>query len=248
MIIDKENYKLYKGDCLEVMDGLIALGVKFDMILCDPPYGTTQNKWDSVIPLNDMWLKLNKLIKPNSVIALFAQTPFDKVLGASNLKMLKYEWIWEKTNGTGFLNAKKMPLKKHENILIFYDKLPKYNPQGLIYKPRQIKRGGSSFNSTYGDAKCENFSEYTNYPTSIIKFNYDKEKLHKTQKPVKLLEYLIKTYTSEGDLVLDFTCGSGSTGVACLNTNRKFVGIELDEKYFNISRERLENTQSKQPA
>lgn len=246
MIIDNGRYKLYQGDCLEVMDGLIALGVKFDMILCDPPYGTTQNKWDSVIPLNDMWLKLNKITKPNTAIVLFAQTPFDKVLGCSNLKMLKYEWIWEKTTATGHLNAKKMPMKAHENILVFYKKLPVYNPQKTsghtpVHSYTKYQDDGSNYGKTAVGISGGGSTE--RYPRSVQVFKTDKQKcsLHPTQKPVALLEYLIKTYTNEDALVLDFTMGSGSTGVACLNTNRRFVGIELDEKYFNIAKKRLED-------
>ena len=237
------SYKLYKGNCLEVMDRLIEEGVKIDMILTDPPYGTTRNKWDSIIPLNDMWGKLNELIKPNGAICLFAQTPFDKVLGSSNLKELRYEWIWEKPQGTGHLNSKKMPLKSHENILVFYKNLPTYNPQMEGDEIRKVRRNGKkSTTSNYG--KFINIKESIykgRYPKTVLKFNKDKTHLHPTQKPVDLLEYLIKTYTNEGDLVLDFTMGSGSTGVACLNTGRKFIGIELDEKYFNIAKDRLEN-------
>ena len=235
------NYKLYQGDCLEVMDKLIEEDIKVDMILTDPPYGTTRNKWDSVIDLDKMWEGISKLIKPNGAIVLFAQTPFDKVLGASNLKMLRYEWIWNKKLGTGHLNAKKMPMKQHENILVFYKKLPTYNPQ---------MREGTSYRRPTPSTTCSNYGKYTlmetvsngeRYPVSILEFSNAnmKNRLHPTQKPVALLEYLIKTYTNEGELVLDFTMGSGSTGVACLNTNRNFIGIELDENYFNIAKQRI---------
>ena len=239
------RYKLYKGDCLEVMDRLIEEGVKVDAIITDLPYGTTACKWDSIIPLDEMWERLNKLIKPNGAIILFAQTPFDKVLGASNLKMLRYEWIWEKEQGTGGLNANKMPLKKHENILIFYKKLPTYHPQFTHGTPYKIKRDYND-SEVYGktgtrDGYISN-NEGKRYPVSIIKFNREmKNRYHPTQKPIALLEYLIKTYTNEEELVLDFTMGSGSTGVAALNTNRNFIGIELDEKYFSIAKDRLEN-------
>ena len=247
MLIDKKNYKLYKGDCLEVMDKLIKEGVKVDMVLTDPPYGRTQNKWDSIIPLEPMWQKLELLTKPNTAILLFAQTPFDKVLGCSNLKMLKYEWIWEKTTATGYLNAKKMPMKAHENILVFYKKLPTYNPQKTTgHKPTNyFEHKTNNISANYGTTNegFKNGGSTERYPRSIQVFKSDKQKctLHPTQKPVALLEYLIKTYTNEGELVLDFTMGSGSTGVACLNTNRRFIGIELDEKYFNIAKDRLEN-------
>lgn len=240
MIIDKGNYKLYKGDCLEVMDGLIALGVKFDMVLCDTPYGTTKNKWDSIIPLDPMWDKLERLTKKNSAILMFGSQPYTTILNNSNIKDFRYEWIWVKNNSTGFQLANKRPLKKHESISVFYKKQPTYNPQGLIEYNKQNKRGsmGDNWNEMNSNSYIQ---KYTNYPTGILEYPYDKNKFHPTQKPVALLEYLIKTYTNEGDLVLDFTCGSGSTGVACLNTNRRFVGIELDEKYFNISCDRLKN-------
>ena len=233
-------YKLYNGDCLEVMDRLIEEGVRVDCILTDPPYGTTACKWDSIIPFDEMWERLNKLIKPNGAIILFAQSPFDKALGGSNLKMLKYEWIWKKTQSTGFLNAKKMPLKAHENILVFYKKLPTYNPQMRGgFKPYKSIQGRHSDN--YGNYKQGHITESNGdrYPIDILEFNKETG-FHPTQKPVSLLEYLIKTYTNENELVLDFTMGSGSTGVACMNTNRKFIGIELDNNYFNIAKQRIE--------
>ena len=203
--------------------------------------GTTACKWDTVIPFDEMWKRLNKLIKDDTSIVLFAQTPFDKILGSSNLAMLKYEWIWRKNKATGHLNAKKMPLKEHENILVFYKKLPIYNPQGLIKKEVPTIRKGRCNGSNYDDSSKDAIQEYYNYPKSILEFNSIAKPVHPTQKPVDLLEYLVKTYTNEGDLVLDFTMGSGTTGVACLNTNRRFIGIELDEKYFNIAKNRIEN-------
>ena len=237
MLDIKEKVQLYKGDCLEIMKDIPDKGV--DMILCDLPYGKTRNKWDSIISLDKLWEQYNRIIKDNGAIALFAQTPFDKVLGASNLKMLKYEWIWEKEQGTGFLNAKKMPFKNHENILIFYKKPPIYNPQMEKGKPYTLER--NTFTVNYGKqvdmVRTENTGE--RYPLTILKFKRDKEKLHPTQKPVALLEYLIKTYTNEGEIVLDNCMGSGSTGVACLNTNRKFMGIEKDDKYFDIACNRI---------
>ena len=233
--------KLLQGDCLELMKKIPDKSI--DMILCDLPYGTTRNKWDSTIDLDKLWQQYNRVIKDNGAIALFAQTPFDKVLGSSNLKMLKYEWIWEKDNATGFLNSKKMPLKIHENILIFYKSLPTYNPQMRTgFKPYKCKQGhGSSswnYDENFGGHITESNGE--RYPIDIIKFNRDKDKLHKTQKPVPLLEYLIKTYTNEGDLVLDNCMGSGSTGVACINTNRNFIGMELNEEFFNIGKQRID--------
>jgi site-specific DNA-methyltransferase (adenine-specific) len=241
MEIKTNKYELYQGDCLEVMDKLIEEEVKVDAIIADIPYGTTQNKWDSVIPLDEMWKRLNKLIKNNTPIVLFAQTPFDKRLGNSNLEMLKYEWIWRKNKPTGHLNSKKMPLKEHENILVFYKKLPTYNPQGLIKKEIPTIRKRQYNGSNYGDSDKDAIQEYYNYPKSILDFNSVTENVHPTQKPVALLEYLVKTYTNKGDLVLDFTMGSGSTGVACKHTNRKFIGIELDEKYFEIAKNRIKN-------
>ena len=236
------SYKLYQGDCLEVMDKLIEEGVKVDMILADPPYGTTRNKWDSIIPLNEMWKMLDKLVKPNGAIVLFAQTPFDKALGASNLKMLRYEWIWDKKLGTGHLNAKKMPMKQHENILVFYKKLPTYNPQMREGQPYH-KTPSSTTSSNYGkQIAMGGTSNGERYPISILEFSNANRnnRLHPTQKPVDLLEYLIKTYTNKGELVLDFVMGSGSTGVAALNINRRFIGIELDRNYFNIAKQRIE--------
>ena len=240
---------LYVGDCLEVMDKFIEKGIVVDAIICDPPFGTTQNKWDSVIPLDKMWDKLNKLIKPNGAIVLFAQTPFDKILGASNISKLKYEWIWEKTQATGHLNAKKMPMKAHENILVFYKKLPTYNPQKTQgHKPMNSGvRRSSLKNENYNKINKIDLpfgGDTDRFPRSVVRFKSDKQKeyLHPTQKPVALMEYLIKTYTNENELVLDFTMGSGTTGVACKNTNRSFIGIEMDDKYFEIAKKRIEDT------
>lgn len=239
-----EINQLYKGDCLELMNEIPDGSI--DMILCDLPYGTTRNKWDSTIQLDKLWDQYNRIIKTNGVICLFAQTPFDKILGASNIKMLKYEWIWEKDNGTGFLNAKKMPLKIHENILVFYKKPPCYNPQMRTgFKPYKCTQGRHS--SNYGDYKQGHITESNGerYPIDVIKFGRECG-LHPTQKPVALLEYLIKTYTNEGDLILDNCAGSGSTCIAAINTNRKFIGMEMDEHYFEVAenriQERLKNT------
>ena len=241
------GYKLYKGDCLEVMDRLIKEGVKVDMILTDPPYGTTACKWDNVIPFDEMWIRINELIKTNGAIVLFGNEPFSSNLRISNIKNYKYDWYWNKTKPVGFANAKKMPLKDVETISVFYKKMPIYNPQGLIKcdklinnSTKQIKHNNISALNGGSFKTNTHKQEFTNYPRQVLKFSVEYG-LHPTQKPVDLLEYLIKTYTNEGDLVLDFTMGSGSTGVACLNTNRKFIGIELDEKYFNIAKDRLEN-------
>ena len=239
----KQDVWLMLGDCLERMEEIPEASV--DMILADPPYGTTQNKWDSVIGLDLMWRQYERILKPAGVVVIFAQTPFDKVLGCSNLGMLKYEWIWEKTAATGHLNAKKCPMKAHENILVFYDKPPTYNPQMLIgQKPT------NSFTKRHGDGECygktaviSGGGSTTRYPRSVQIFKSDKQQisLHPTQKPIALMEYLIKTYTNDGETVLDNCMGSGTTGVACINTGRNFIGIEMDDKYFETANTRIEN-------
>nr|DAZ44575.1 MAG TPA: adenine-specific methyltransferase [Caudoviricetes sp.] len=242
-MIENEKYQLYNGDCLEVMDKLIAKGIVVDVIITDPPYGTTACKWDVIIPLNEMWTRLNKLIKPNGAIVLFGTEPFSSKLRTSNIKNYKYDWIWEKEQGVGFQLVRYRPLMKNENISVFCNKTPVYNPQmsKLAKSEKMNRKAGSNSKSETSPLKYsdERVSEYMyRYPVNILQYKRDRG-LHPTQKPVALLEYLIKTYTNEGDLVLDFTMGSGSTGVACLNTNRKFIGIELDKKYFNIAEERL---------
>lgn len=225
--------ELYQGNCLEVMDRLIGNGVKVDMILTDPPYGTTACKWDNIIPFEPMWERVDKLIKPNRAVVIFGNEPFSSTLRISNIKKYKYDWVWNK-RPVNFLNAKKQPLREVENIMVFNSKI--YNPQGLIYREKINKRSNSTeTNSKHG---LSNKSYYTNYPKQILRFIGERG-LHPTQKPVALLEYLIKTYTNEKETVLDFTMGSGSTGVACLNTNRNFIGIELDEKYFKIAQDRI---------
>lgn len=229
---------LRRGDCLEIMKDIPDKSI--DMILCDLPYGTTRNKWDSVIPLDKLWEQYNRIIKEGGAIVLFSQMPFTAELIHSNLKYFRYEWIWEKDNGTGFLNAKKMPLKIHENILVFYKKTPTYNPQMRKgFKPYKCKQGRHS--SNYGAYEQGHITESNGerYPIDIIKFKKDSG-LHPTQKPVALLEYLIKTYTNENDVILDNCMGSGSCGVAAINTGRSFIGIEVDEKYFEIAKERID--------
>ena len=233
---------LRQGDCLDLMKDIPDKSI--DMILCDLPYGTTKNNWDCVIPLEELWIQYNRIIKDNGAIVLFSQMPFTAELTHSNLKLFRYEWIWEKDNATGFLNAKKMPLKIHENILVFYKKTPIYNPQMRKgFKPYICKQGRGSaswnYNESFGGHITKNDGD--RYPIDIIKFKRDKDKLHSTQKPIELLEYLIKTYTNENETVLDNCMGSGSTGVACINTKRNFIGIELDENYFNIAKTRIEN-------
>jgi len=217
-----------------------------DMILCDLPYGTTRNKWDSIIPLVLLWEQYGRVIKDSGAIVLTAQTPFDKVLGVSCLELLKYEWIWVKQQGTGFLNSKKMPLKATENILVFYKKPPTYNPQMRTgFKKYKCKSGVGS--SNYGEQKqVETISNGERYPLNWIEVEYDKKKLHPTQKPVALFEYLIKTYTNEGEIVLDNCMGSGTTAIACINTNRKYIGFEMDKGYYDIILKRIEDKQKLQ--
>lgn len=234
-----ELNKIYNEDCLEGMKRIPDKSV--DMILCDLPYGTTRNKWDSIIPLNLLWEQYERIIKDNGAIVLTAQTPFDKVLGESKLKLLKYEWIWKKESGTGFLNAKKMPLKNHENVLVFYKKLPTYNPQMGVGKPYVTRKGSNG--SNYGNDVVDEVITVNNgerYPLTVLEFPRDKEKHHPTQKPIALFEYLIKTYTNEGETVLDNCMGSGTTAIACLNTNRNFIGFEMDKNYWKLSNDRIE--------
>ena len=230
------------GDCLELMKGIPDGSV--DMILCDLPYGTTACKWDSVIPFEPLWDQYKRIIKEDGCIALFAQCPFDKVLGYSNIDMLKYEWIVEKTKATGHLNSKKMPMKAHESVLIFYKNLPLYNPQFTEgHKPVHSYTKHTTDGRCYGKTKTgiSGGGSTKRFPRDVVKFKWDTQKsaLHPTQKPVALLEYLVKTYTNKGDLVLDNCMGSGSTGVACVNANRHFIGIELDPGYFEIAEKRI---------
>ena len=215
-----------------------------DMILCDLPYGTTACKWDNVIPFEPLWAQYNRIIKENGAIVLFSQMPFTAKLTDSNIKHFRYEWVWQKEKGTGFLNANKMPLKIHENILVFYKKLPTYNPQMRTgFAPYIDKRKKKRKHSRiYGEQKqVITISNGERYPIDIVEFKRDKEKLHPTQKPVELLEYLIKTYTNEGETVLDNCMGSGSTGVAAIKSGRKFIGMEKEIKYFEIAKRRIDN-------
>jgi site-specific DNA-methyltransferase (adenine-specific) len=240
-----ELNKVYQGDCLSIMPSF-PNGF-FDMILCDLPYGRTNCKWDTIIPLDDLWKQYERLIKPNGAILLFAQTPFDKVVGSSNLKLLRYEWIWEKTQASGHYNAKKMPLKAHENILVFYKKLPTYNPQKTEgHRPiNSYTKYIETQNNTelYGKANKEisGGGETDRFPRSVLKFPSDKQTshLHPTQKPLALCEYLIKTYTNEGDVILDNCAGSGTTAIACIKTKRNYVLIEKEEKYCTITNNRI---------
>jgi len=232
---------LMPGDCLDLMPWIADGSV--DMVLCDLPYGTTQNKWDAVIPFDRLWVEYWRILRPAGAVVLTAQAPFDKALGASQLQHLKYEWIWEKFQGTGHLNAKKQPMKCHENVLVFYRTQCCYNPQMTDGKPYTQASGRASAN--YGSQRSvvtENKGE--RYPRSVIKIPHDKDvKIHPTQKPVALMEYLIRTYTNPGDTVLDNTMGSGTTGVAAVNTGRNFIGIERDPEYFRIAEQRIQEAQ-----
>lgn len=237
------KFDLYNGDCLENMDKLIKDGIKVDAIITDPPYGTTACKWDNVIPFEAMWERLNKLIKPNGAIVLFGSEPFSSLLRVSNLKNFKYDWIWNKKQGSNQLNAKKQPLKIHENIMVFN----KHSYFPIMRKGVYRKKGGSKVKSEIVGNSIIGYHTYSDeyYPVSIFEDFSNanrRNRVHPTQKPVALLEYLIKTYANENETVLDFTMGSGTTGVACKNLNRGFIGIELDEKYFNIAKDRINKT------
>ena len=237
---------LYKGDCLEVMDRLIEQGVKVDAIITDPPYGTTACKWDSVIPFDEMWIRLNKLIKPNGAIVLFGSEPFSSALRMSNIKNYKYDWVFNKKLAGNAQLAKHQPLKIHELIHVFSSKgRATYFPQKTKGKMR--KKMGMSMKKNEIATSNSIQEEYVNdlyYPKSIQEFSMANRlnRVHPTQKPVALMEYLIKTYTNEGETVLDFTMGSGTTGVACVNTNRDFIGIELNEEYYKIAEKRINQT------
>jgi len=250
-----ETNVCYQGDCLEVMKGIEDKSI--DMILADLPYGTTPASWDSIIPMYKLWNEYERIIKDDGAIILTSQQPFTSLLISSNIKLYKYNWIWEKDNGTNFLNSKFQPLKITEDICVFGRAATsfvkngitmKYNPQFTEGKPYTIKSGNQKENSAVvrggkGGREdvggFETISDGKRYPKNLIKFIRDKEKLHPTQKPVALFEYLIKTYTNEGDIVLDNVAGSGTTGVACKNTNRNFILIEQDEKYCDIIKERV---------
>lgn len=243
----RRNWKamvdLRLGDCLELMKDIPDGSV--DLVLTDPPYGTTACKWDSVIPFEPMLEELNRIIKPNGAICLFGSEPFSSALRMSNIKYFKYDWIWEKEQGANFMLCKYQPYKVHEIVSVFSKSTHNYFPQMTDGKP-YISGKGTSGDITGNVKKIQTKNDGKRYPRSIQKFCTDKSKSkHPTQKPVALLEYLIRTYTNEGETVLDFTAGSGSTGVACVNTNRNFIGIELDDGYFNIAKKRIEEAQSK---
>lgn len=251
-------YSLFNGDCLEVMDSLISDGVKVDLVLTDPPYGVTKCKWDSVIPFDEMWSRLNELGNLTTPFVLFGSEPFSSNLRMSNIKNYKYDWIWDKISHTSFMLAKKQPLNNIECVSVFYRKQCKYNPQMWKVSSDKIDK-----RKTFNESNCKDLwnSSITRkrrpdtglrYPLRIVKYNSqgnecnNSNRVHPTQKPVKLLEHFIKTYTDEGDTVLDFTMGSGSTGVACGNLNRKFIGIELDKEYYKIAENRIREAYSQE--
>lgn len=240
-----KNIHIMQGNCLELMkeipDGSI------DMILCDLPYGTTACKWDSVIPFEPLWEQYNRIIKDNGAIVLFSAQPFTSALVSSNIKNYKHHWIWLKNRGTGFQVAKYRPMMQTEDIIAFCKKgnTLKYNPQMIPLEKPYYCRNASSTNGSNPLANFGEGGKWVNekYPTNVIEIAKVTKPIHPTQKPVELLEYLIKTYTNTGETVLDNCMGSGSTGVACVNTNRRFIGIELEEKYFNIAKERIKQAQ-----
>lgn len=242
---------MIQGDCLEVMDKMIEKGLKFDAIVTDPPYGTTACKWDAIIPLNNMWDRLNKLIKDNGAICLFGNEPFTSLMISSNLNGFKYRWDWDKKIPSGMGYAKYRPMQQTEDIAVFTKNGEKtiYNPQ-MIKRDVPIKSGGNTIQAgVYSGFKCmgegKEYKKTYDYKNPVTLIQFDKIRkgaIHPTQKPTDLLEYLINTYTNENDLILDFTCGSGTTLIAAMNTNRKCIGIELDEKYCDIAKNRILET------
>lgn len=240
---------LFNADCLEIMGHLIPDN-SIDLILCDLPYGTTQNAWDSILPLKKLWDEYVRITKETAPIMLTAAQPFTSALVSSNFPLFKYEWVWEKTSSTNYLNAKKQPLRAHEAVLVFYRKQPVYNPQKTFGHARKISTAHHKRNSVkttnYGVHGLTTYDSTERYPRDIIVFALDKQKsaLHPTQKPVALMEYLIKTYTNEGMMVLDNCMGSGTTGVAAKKLNRNFIGIEKDPEYFKIAEARINETQA----
>jgi len=231
---------LLHGDCLELLPCITDASVA--LVLTDPPYGTTACKWDSVIPFEPMWKQVWRVLKPNGAAVFTASQPFTSALVMSNLGMFRYVWYWRKNRATNVLNAKKMPLRDTEEICVFGG--GRYNPQGLIFQP-EPSRNSRKDGEVYGTGTTKSYiRQWTNYPKQTLEFDVVQRGDHPTQKPVALMEYLIKTYTNEGETVLDFTMGSGTTGVACMNTGRNFIGIERDEKYFQIAIERIEKAKS----
>lgn len=234
------SIRLMRGDCLKRMEEIEAGSV--DLILCDLPYGTTQNKWDAVIPFGPLWTRYRRVLKSSGAVILTSAQPFTAAVVMSNPDEFKVEWVWRKESGTGFLNAKKQPLRNHENVLVFYQTQPIYSPQFTKGKPYTCKQGSVGHNYNPG-VEHETVSDGRRYPLTVIDFPRDSPKIHPTQKPVALMEYLIRTYTLPGQTVLDNCMGSGTTGVACVNTRRKFIGIELDPTYFEIAQRRIAEAQ-----
>lgn len=253
IILENRDYELLQGDCLETMDKLIEDNIKVDMILTDPPYGTTSCKWDSVINFDEVWKRIKKLITDNGCICLFGTEPFSSHLRLSNEDMYKYDYKWIKSKVGNFLNAKNSPMKKYEDVMCFSygniangsKNMMRYYPQGLQVVNKIKNNKGKSRNGTTIEERPsrqgEYIQKYTNYPNNLLQFNSELKTVHPTQKPVDLLEHLIKTYTLENDIILDFTMGSGSTGVAALNLHRRFIGIELEPQYFEIAQKRIQD-------
>jgi len=237
--MDGGMIQLRQGDCLELMRGIPDGSV--DMVLCDLPYGTTRNRWDTVIPFGPLWEQYHRIVRPDGAVCLFAQMPFAAALVMSNPREFRYEWVWQKSNKTGFLNAKKRPLKEHENILLFSRRPPVYHPQ-MVRGPEHSRKPGA-LSANYGKFHSVPSESDLYYPGDVIRFrgvlHTPDRNLHPTQKPVALLEYLIKTYTEAGETVLDNCMGSGSAGVACVHTGRRFVGIELEPEYFAVAENRI---------
>lgn len=238
----ENNFSLHLGDCIENLKNITDTSV--DMVLCDLPYGTTQCNWDVIIPFDDLWKELNRICKKNAAMVFTASQPFTSLLITSNIKNFKYNWVWEKSKATGYLNSKKQPMRAHEDVCVFYRKQPTYNPimvSGTPYNKGEAHRP----TDVYGEQKSvlvKNDSGLR-FPRTVQYFKTAESEgkvVHPTQKPVSLMEYLIKTYTKDGDVIIDPTMGSGTTGVAAINLNRKFIGIELDENYFNIAQKRIE--------
>lgn len=248
---------LWNGDCLKLMANIQNNSI--DAIICDPPYGTTACPWDSTLDLDNMWYQLKRIIKPTGAIVLFGSQPFSTTLIHSNIEQFKYCWIWEKGRATGFLHAKNKPMKIHEDIMVFSDGTTvhanqsetrmMYNPQmsqGKSYKKRTSNNSGTlNHTPSKSNIEYDNIIRVNNgerYPTSVLKYSmHNVGNIHPTQKPVELMEYLVRTYTNENEKVLDFTMGSGTTGVACINSHRDFIGIELDSNYFELAKERIDN-------
>lgn len=242
--------QIFNEDCLTGMARIESGSV--DMVLCDLPYGTTNCPWDSVIPFEPLWREYRRVLKLNGALVLMAAQPFATDLINSARKMFRYDLVWEKTSPVGFANCRRMPLRSHELVLVFYRRQPTYNPQGLIKLEKPIvrkskRRAGQVYHDSLGH---ESVQEYTNYPRSILRFPFRGQgrRVHPTQKPVELMEYLVRTYSNPGDLVLDNCMGSGTTAIACLNSDRRFIGFELDEKYYAAAQKRIDAHVAKLPA